>query len=111
MTDRENNENNDGLTDFGFESIPREDKKHRVRGVFDSVAERYDLIFDLAGSRPLERFSVAVRPGQRQHAHKLSRTIRAVAKVVINPRHRQIEISAAICLGPARGCAPCPPCG
>ncbi len=69
MTDRENNENNDGLTDFGFESIPRADKKQRVRGVFDSVAERYDLMNDLMSAgvhRLWKRIAIArsgLRPG------------------------------------------------
>ena len=31
-------------TDFGFEQVPLKDKARRVRGVFDSVAERYDLM-------------------------------------------------------------------
>jgi demethylmenaquinone methyltransferase / 2-methoxy-6-polyprenyl-1,4-benzoquinol methylase len=34
-------------THFGFESVDEEDKAQRVRGVFDSVAPRYDLMNDL----------------------------------------------------------------
>jgi demethylmenaquinone methyltransferase/2-methoxy-6-polyprenyl-1,4-benzoquinol methylase len=36
-----------GVTDFGFESVAVNEKKARVREVFDSVAERYDLMNDL----------------------------------------------------------------
>ena len=34
-------------THFGFESVNEDDKARRVRGVFDSVAPRYDLMNDL----------------------------------------------------------------
>lgn len=36
-----------GEADFGFRTVPRESKASLVRGVFDSVAERYDLMNDL----------------------------------------------------------------
>jgi len=58
-------------TDFGFERVARAEKAHRVRRVFDSVAERYDLMNDLmsAGTHRLwKRFTLALanlRPGQR----------------------------------------------
>ncbi|MBX3655262.1 MAG: bifunctional demethylmenaquinone methyltransferase/2-methoxy-6-polyprenyl-1,4-benzoquinol methylase UbiE [Ramlibacter sp.] len=34
-------------THFGFESVDERDKARRVRGVFDSVASRYDVMNDL----------------------------------------------------------------
>ena len=58
------------LTDFGFEQLPWEEKKRRVRGVFDSVAPRYDLMNDVMSAglhRLWKRFTVAkcgLRPGQ-----------------------------------------------
>ena len=36
-----------GQTHFGFESVDETEKAGRVRGVFDSVASRYDLMNDL----------------------------------------------------------------
>jgi demethylmenaquinone methyltransferase/2-methoxy-6-polyprenyl-1,4-benzoquinol methylase len=40
-------ENESQHTDFGFQRVPWQDKARRVRAVFDSVAERYDLMNDL----------------------------------------------------------------
>jgi demethylmenaquinone methyltransferase/2-methoxy-6-polyprenyl-1,4-benzoquinol methylase len=34
-------------TDFGFQEVPFADKARRVRGVFDSVADKYDVMNDL----------------------------------------------------------------
>jgi len=62
MTDR---------TDFGYEQVPLEDKARRVRGVFDSVAGKYDLMNDLMSAglhRLWKRFAVNathVRSGMR----------------------------------------------
>ena len=58
-------------TDFGFEQVPRADKARRVRGVFDSVAPRYDLMNDLMSGglhRLWKEFALSLtqlRPGQR----------------------------------------------
>ena len=58
-------------TDFGYEQVPVEDKARRVRGVFDSVAGKYDLMNDLMSAglhRLWKRFAVEatnVRPGMR----------------------------------------------
>jgi demethylmenaquinone methyltransferase/2-methoxy-6-polyprenyl-1,4-benzoquinol methylase len=58
-------------TDFGYEQVPVEDKARRVRGVFDSVAGKYDLMNDLMSAglhRLWKRFAVGatgVRAGMR----------------------------------------------
>lgn len=58
-------------THFGYEEVPRNEKARRVADVFDSVAERYDIMNDLMSlgvHRLWKRFAVelaAVRPGQR----------------------------------------------
>ncbi len=38
---------NDDVADFGFREVPADEKERLVRGVFDSVANRYDLMNDL----------------------------------------------------------------
>lgn len=59
------------LTDFGFERVPWDEKRARVRAVFDSVASRYDLMNDamsLGLHRFWKRFTIektGLRPGQR----------------------------------------------
>jgi len=60
-------------TDFGYEDVPRQDKARRVRGVFDSVAERYDLMNDLMSGgahRLWKRFALALT-GLRRGARAL----------------------------------------
>jgi demethylmenaquinone methyltransferase/2-methoxy-6-polyprenyl-1,4-benzoquinol methylase len=58
-------------THFGFEEVSAADKARRVRGVFDSVATRYDRMNDLMSAglhRLWKRFAVnatGVRPGMR----------------------------------------------
>ena len=34
-------------THFGYEQVPAGEKARRVRGVFDSVAKKYDVMNDL----------------------------------------------------------------
>src|SRR5690349_23866542 len=56
-------------THFGYSTVPEEAKAARVRGVFDSVARRYDLMNDLMSlgmHRAWKAYTVAVarvRPG------------------------------------------------
>jgi len=57
--------------DFGYEKVPYGEKKSRVRGVFDSVAPRYDLMNDVMSfglHRLWKKFTVAktgLKPGQQ----------------------------------------------
>ena len=61
----------DEKTHFGFEEVSPGEKTRRVRGVFDSVAGKYDLMNDLMSAglhRAWKRFTVqmsGVRAGQR----------------------------------------------
>ena len=56
-------------THFGYEQVAPDEKSRRVRGVFDSVAGKYDLMNDLMSAglhRGWKRFTVdvaGVRPG------------------------------------------------
>jgi demethylmenaquinone methyltransferase / 2-methoxy-6-polyprenyl-1,4-benzoquinol methylase len=57
--------------DFGYERVTPAEKTRRVRGVFDSVAGKYDLMNDLMSGgmhRLWKRFALSqtgLRPGQR----------------------------------------------
>jgi len=57
-------------THFGFRQVPKQEKARLVRGVFDSVAEKYDIMNDLMSfgvHRLWKRFTIelaGVRPGQ-----------------------------------------------
>jgi demethylmenaquinone methyltransferase / 2-methoxy-6-polyprenyl-1,4-benzoquinol methylase len=59
-----------GQTHFGYDTVDEADKGRRVRGVFDSVASRYDLMNDLMSlglHRAWKAYAVAVagvREGQ-----------------------------------------------
>ena len=58
-------------THFGYQLVDEQDKARRVRGVFDSVASRYDLMNDLMSAglhRAWKAYTVMVanvQPGQR----------------------------------------------
>ncbi len=58
-------------THFGFQSVDEQDKARRVRGVFDSVAAKYDLMNDLMSlglHRAWKAYTVLVanvKPGQK----------------------------------------------
>jgi demethylmenaquinone methyltransferase/2-methoxy-6-polyprenyl-1,4-benzoquinol methylase len=58
-------------TDFGFEQVAWQDKARKVRGVFDSVANRYDLMNDLMSGgahRLWKRYALSLtnlKPGDR----------------------------------------------
>ncbi len=88
----------DKTTDFGFEKVPWDEKRRRVAGVFDSVADRYDLMNDamsLGVHRLWKRFAVehtGARPGQRvldlaggtgDLAARLARLVGPAGEVVI----------------------------
>jgi demethylmenaquinone methyltransferase/2-methoxy-6-polyprenyl-1,4-benzoquinol methylase len=59
-----------GSVDFGYQQVPKDQKARRVREVFDSVADKYDLMNDLMSvgvHRLWKRFALAqtgLRPGQ-----------------------------------------------
>ncbi len=62
---------NGNTTHFGYQQVPTGEKAERVRAVFDSVADNYDVMNDLMSfgiHRLWKRFAIelaGIRPGQR----------------------------------------------
>ena len=57
----ERNTTNKKLVDFGFEAMSEAEKTQRVKGVFDSVADNYDVMNDVMAfglHRLWKRFAV-----------------------------------------------------
>lgn len=71
MNRNHSSERADPTVDFGYEQVAASEKTARVRGVFDSVADKYDLMNDLMSGgmhRLWKRFALSqtgLRPGQR----------------------------------------------
>jgi demethylmenaquinone methyltransferase/2-methoxy-6-polyprenyl-1,4-benzoquinol methylase len=85
-------------THFGYQQVDRDEKQRRVAGVFDSVADNYDLMNDVMSfgiHRLWKRFAIeqsGARPGQRildlaggtgDLAAKLSRLVGPQGEVVV----------------------------
>ena len=66
-----NREDSDKTTWFGFTKVPLSDKQAHVSAVFDTVADRYDIMNDLMSlglHRLWKRFAIdqlGVRPGHQ----------------------------------------------
>jgi demethylmenaquinone methyltransferase/2-methoxy-6-polyprenyl-1,4-benzoquinol methylase len=105
MAELKGNEAGGQQTDFGFERIPVGEKKARVRGVFDSVASRYDLMNDVMSfglHRLWKRFTVAktglksgqsaldVAAGSADLGVALARRVGPTGRVVVTDINREM---------------------
>ena len=70
MTDHSHPQADEAQVDFGFENVSAQEKTERVKVVFDSVAERYDVMNDLMSfglHRLWKRFAVIVSMVRPDH--------------------------------------------
>lgn len=71
MSTNDPNAERDATTHFGYQTVAEEEKARHVRGVFDSVATKYDLMNDVMSGgmhRLWKAFTIreaAVRPGMK----------------------------------------------
>jgi len=93
------------LTDFGYERVPVGVKKEKVRGVFDSVAPRYDLMNDVmsfglhrwwkaftiarTGLKPGD-FALDVAAGSGDLALGLARRVGPTGRVLVTDINRRM---------------------
>jgi ubiquinone/menaquinone biosynthesis C-methylase UbiE len=85
IDERDQEGDGDGdTTHFGFQQVRVEEKESRVRAVFDSVADSYDVMNDLmsgglhrlwkdhvASASNVREMAIACRKHQRQHQQEL----------------------------------------
>ncbi|MBL4821498.1 MAG: class I SAM-dependent methyltransferase, partial [Gammaproteobacteria bacterium] len=70
MADNPSNSDTEQTTHFGYKTVPVKEKSSLVEGVFDAVAQNYDVMNDimsLGTHRLVKRFAIelsAIRPGQ-----------------------------------------------
>jgi demethylmenaquinone methyltransferase/2-methoxy-6-polyprenyl-1,4-benzoquinol methylase len=105
MTQANSTDENGRYADFGYERVPIGEKKARVRGVFDSVASRYDLMNDLMSfglHRLWKRFAVEktglkrgqqaldVAAGSADLAIALARRVGPSGRVIVTDINREM---------------------
>jgi demethylmenaquinone methyltransferase/2-methoxy-6-polyprenyl-1,4-benzoquinol methylase len=105
MSERTDKPESGGFTDFGYDRVALEDKKARVRDVFDSVASRYDLMNDVMSfglHRLWKRFTVEksglkrghqaldVAAGSADLAIALSRRVGPTGRIVVTDINQEM---------------------
>ena len=62
---------NTETTSFGFQTVPASEKASKVRGVFDAVAQKYDIMNDLmsGGMHRIWKDAVSARLNPVSYTH------------------------------------------